>query len=111
MPTKKATKKVAKKAAPKKGYTLTVRVNEVDFKVMGDTVREALEKFVDHKDFPFGAKTNAVFTVTKGKDKGTFITSPIRTRRLLLQFPHKGTALDVFAATLERRIVNNIVSI
>lgn len=113
MPTKKkTTKKVVKKAKPKKtGYSLKVTVNGLDFKTKGETVREALEKFIDHKDFPYGSKTNAVFIVEKGKDKGTFVTTPIRTRRLFLQFPQKGTAVEVFSATLERRIANNIVSI
>lgn len=103
MPTKKKAVK-AKKPKKKSGYKLSVKVNEIDFKTSGKTVLEALEKFVDHKDFPYGAKTNGVFTVSKGKESGVFITTPIRTRRLFLQFPQKGTALQVFAAMLERRL-------
>lgn len=98
----KTTKKVAKKKVAE--YKLNIKVDDVDFNAEGDTIQEALEKFIDSPEFPFGAKTQAVFTVKKGKEQATFTAPAIRARRLFMQFPEKDSALEIFANTLSQHL-------
>lgn len=102
---KKITKKVIEKViAPKfTGYKLNVKVNDIDFTTKGKTIKETLEKFVDSKEYPFGAKTPMIVTLKKGKKESLMRVLPNRSRRLLLTMRYKSTALEVFASTLERR--------
>lgn len=102
MPKTKQTK--SKPAKKKPEYELNIKVDDVDETYEADTIQEALEKFIDSPEFPFGAKTQAVFTISKGKESGVLTIPAIRARRLFLQFPEKDTSLEVFASTLSQRL-------
>jgi len=87
------------------GYELEITVNDVNYISHGETVRDALEGFIESNEFPFGAKTSAVFALRKDGKEAVTRLFPARARRLMLTLEHKSTALDVFAATLERGLV------
>lgn len=103
MPTKKTTKKPATKAKAFTGYEVCVRVNDVDFKSRGKTIKECLDQFVQSDEFPFGAKTPAVFNVKKGKTESTTRLYPQRARRMFLNMKRSPTVVESFAAQLDRR--------
>lgn len=103
MSPKKTTKKVAAKKTTKKkedNYKLKITVNAREFKTEGETVLEALLKFVNDPEFPFGAKTNAIFNLSKGK-KETMVRWPVMmARRKFRLMNNKDTVVEILAAKL-----------
>lgn len=97
--------KTEKKGSDEPRFTLEVKVNDVEFKTESASFAEALERFVDSPEFPFGAKTKAIFTFGAGKKKKIRIFPPIAARRLLLTMKHKGTSLGMLASKMTQELV------
>jgi hypothetical protein len=98
--TVKATKPAPeKKATP--AYALEVSVNDIEFKTTGKTLAEALAKFVESGEFPYGVKTRVAIKYSKGKETGKKLMHVPEARRIFNMISAKPTALELFAARLE----------
>ena len=109
-------KKTTKVAKPKKTagkYTLAVKVDDVNYKGSADSMVQALTDFVASKSYPLGAKTFAVFTVSKkatrktkekaAAKKKTYseIWRVARCRKMFNLMSLKPTAIEIVAGKLE----------
>ena len=101
-PVKKAVKKEVKE---KKGYTLEVSVNDVEYKGKGETMVDALSSFVASPVFPFGVKTRVFLKFSDGKKEGKQLYRPIVARRVFSAMSSKPSAVEILARKLEARLV------
>ena len=95
--------KITKK---KKGdYTLSVSVNDVEYKGSGATMVDALTGFTASKDFPFSVKTRVVFKFSNGKKDGLFRQPTAMARRVFKMLSSKPSAVEILARKMEERLV------
>ena len=82
-------------------YTLSVKVDDVNYKGSAGSMVEALTDFVASKNYPLGAKTVAVFNVSNGEKKHTEIWRVVRARRMLKLMSLKPNVIEIVAGKMD----------
>lgn len=90
--------------AKKPTYQLGLVVDDVEFQLAGKSFEEALNKFADAENFPFGVKTRVVVNFTKGSKKAFQVWQPVKARRLLTQIKNKDWGLKILADQMENEV-------
>jgi len=103
MKTKKGSVKETTKSEKGK-YTLSVLVNDSEYKGKGKDMVEALAGFVSSPLFPFGVKTRVVLSFSDGKREGVYRYPVKMARRVFKMMAHKTSALEILARKMEERL-------
>lgn len=97
--------KPTKAVKEKKGYTLEVSVNDVEYKGSGETMVDALAGFVASPDFPFSVKTRVMFKFSNGEKSGIQRYSSLMANRMFRILTTKPQSLEIVGRKMEQRLV------
>ena len=103
--TKKVTKeKVEKKEEKVKTFRFEVLVNDLHFKTTADNLKEAIEEFMNSKDFPAAIKTKVILRFGEGETLTQHLWPLAEARRVFSNLDIKPELTELFASKLSRQL-------